>query len=204
MADLARQLEEKQLMERVKAKDIAAFDILYNRYKSRILNYIYRFLGNFHMAEEVAQEAFVKFYTRAYIYDAGKAAVSTWFYRIAANMAKNRLRYEKIRRGASLDEPLIIDENAVSIFEAVPDRQQGADLLLRQQEVSQAIQKALDCLAPKYREAFILCDMQDMPYNEAAEILGCPEGSVASRLNRAREKMAQLLRLKFKVHSHLV
>jgi RNA polymerase sigma-70 factor (ECF subfamily) len=192
MAELSS--EETLLIERAKKGEREAFDELYQRYKRVILNYVYRYIGNFANAEELTQEVFVRAYLNIHRFEP-RAKFSSWLFKIASNLCKNFLRdfrYERAVLSANreLEEGA---EDAKEAIENIEDNKRGPDESAHLKETERLIREAMKLLHPKLKEALILCDMEGFSYEEAARIMRCNPMTVGSRLFRAREKMAKLL-----------
>jgi len=172
--------------------DAAAFDELVRRYKDRVYHVAYRFVGNHEDALDVAQEVFLRAY-RGIDGFRGAAQVYTWLYSIAANLAKNWLRDGK-RKGRDRATPL---DSARSSDEPSPKRAVSSDTPRRQamsHELEETLQRCLDELPEPCRMTFVLRIYEDMSYEEIAEAMGCPTGTVKSRLNQARAMLRERLR----------
>ncbi len=177
--------EEKEhadfvLVEECRNGDSSAFDEIVRRYKDRIYNVAYRLLGNHEDAQDVAQEVFVKAYKGIRGFR-GTAKVYTWLYSIAGNLAKNRLR-DSHRKGR---------DKGVSI-EALAGAQgmRGAGWSPSEtalgNELNELLQRCIEELPEHYRVVFVLRTFENLSYDEIADALGCPRGTVKSRLNQAR------------------
>ncbi len=180
-----RDKTDEELMLRVQDGDTECFDVLVERYKVRLFNYLFRLTQDRDAAEEVAQEAFV----RAFIH-AGKyrtiARFSTWLYTIATNIVRNRLRaksrapriYSLWSRFGSDDD----EEHRVDIV----DPARTPEDRLNDRELSEVINRAIEQIPEKYREAFVLREINQLSYEEIAAVTGLKLGTVRSRINRAR------------------
>lgn len=178
---------DKELVKRVQKGDQAAFDMLFARYQVKILNLISRYVRDSEEVQDVAQEAFIKAY-RALPRFRGDSAFYTWLYRIAINTAKNYL-VARSRRPPSMD---------VDIDDA--DYRDDADMLresedpesaLSRDQLQATIHQALDDLPDDLRSALTLREFDGLSYEQIAEILECPVGTVRSRIFRAREFVDQ-------------
>ena len=180
---------DTQLMLYVKEGDAAAFQMLFDKYKKRVINYCYRFSGNLAVAEDLAQETFIRLYKGAPRYRP-KARFSTWLFKIATNVCLNELRRPSYRnRMASID-----DEEGKTTEEQIPDRQQSpADDELARQQLQAAVKAAMGQLPEKQRAALLLRVDQEFSYREIAKQMGCRENHVKILIHRAREKLKALL-----------
>lgn len=189
----ARSRSDVGLVEECRRGDNSAFDELVRRYKDRIYNVVYRFLGNHEDALDVSQEVFVRAYRGIRDFK-GNAQLYTWLYSIAANLARNKLRDGSRRgrnRGTSL-EALEVDapgraQEAASVTETPHS-------VASRKETEKLLQDCLEELPDHYRMAFILRTFEDLSYEEIAETMGCPTGTVKSRLNQARKMLRERLR----------
>jgi RNA polymerase sigma-70 factor, ECF subfamily len=180
-----------QLVERVREGDKRAFGLLVEKYRRKVIRLLSRMVRDPDDLEDIAQETFIKAY-RALPQFRGDAAFYTWLYRIAVNTAKNHL----VARGKQMrtvsdqamndeDEP---DERLVAQDIATPE----TELLSKQ--VAIAVNEAVDALPEELRQAITLREMEGMSYEEIAEYMACPIGTVRSRIFRAREAIASKLR----------
>ena len=184
-------LLDEQLVERVQRGDKAAFNLLVKKYQHKVVNLIARYVNNPGDVPDVAQEAFIKAY-RALPNFRGDSAFYTWLYRIAINTAKNFLvvngRQPTVQAGFANDEGELLD-----LTEQMPDyRTPETDLLNR--EIIQTVDAAVAGLPEELRQAIILREMEGLSYEEIAQTMNCPIGTVRSRIFRAREVIAKELR----------
>lgn len=188
MAD--RELDQ-QLVERVQRGDKFAFDLLVSKYQRRLGRLISRFVRDTAEAEDVTQEAFIKAY-RALPSFRGDSAFYTWLYRIGINTAKNHLLANKRR-------PLI------STFRETEDGEPYEDASLQHEvstpenelmskQVVNVVQLSLQQLPEELRNALTLREIEGLSYEEIADVMNCPIGTVRSRIFRAREAVAENLR----------
>jgi RNA polymerase sigma-70 factor (ECF subfamily) len=176
-------LSDEDLMERCVEDSEEAFRTLVERYKSRMLNVITRYIGDRERAYDLTQEVFMRVFIHRRRYRrSGK--FSTWIYTIAVNLAKNEIR-RKVRLNKVIPVDTVTEMNeAGTIY--LTDTAPGADEAVAQRDLSRVVREAIDRLPAKYREVLILRDIQDLSYTEIGEILGIPGGTVRSRINRAR------------------
>lgn len=181
---------DQALVERVQRGDKAAFDILVRKYQHKIVKLISRYVRDHSEVLDVAQEAFIKAY-RALPRFRGDSAFYTWMYRIAINTAKNHL-VAKGRRLPSVD----IDAQEAEQYEGSVGLKEYAtpeNMLLRD-EVETTIYTAIDQLPEDLRTAITLREIEGMSYEEIAQAMECPVGTVRSRIFRARESIDEKLR----------
>jgi RNA polymerase sigma-70 factor (ECF subfamily) len=178
----SEQLDE-DLVLRVQRGDKSAFDFLVIKYQHRIIQLVNRYVKDPSEAQDVAQEAFIKAY-RALGNFRGDSAFYTWLYRIAINTAKNYL-VSRSRRNSDYQ----VDIQDAEIFENAPQLQgmETPERHLLNQEIVDTIQEAIDKLPEDMRTAIMLREFEGMSYEEIAEAMDCPVGTVRSRIFRARE-----------------
>jgi RNA polymerase sigma-70 factor, ECF subfamily len=171
------------LVQRVKQGERSAFDLLVAKYQHKILNLVMRYVKDPSEAMDVAQEAFIKAY-RAVPMFRGDSAFYTWLYRIAINTAKNHLVAAK-RRPMSLEAELSESEG-FEHFAMLRDGDTPERLALTD-EIGEAINRAVEDLPEELRTAILLREIEGMSYEEIAQAMDCPVGTVRSRIFRARE-----------------
>lgn len=174
---------DQLLVERVQAGDKTAFDLLVKKYQHKIIGLISRYIYDHHEAMDVSQEAFIKAY-RALPNFRGDSAFYTWLYRIAINTAKNYL-VARGRRPPDTD----IDADDAQYFESDSDLRQieNPENALYRDELQRVINQVLDRLPEDLRVALTLREFEGLSYEEIANVMGCPVGTVRSRIFRARE-----------------
>lgn len=181
------------LMLKFKEGDKSAFESLLDKYHNKIINFIYRFIGDKTEAQDLAQEVFLRVYRFAQDYTP-KAKFSTWIYKIAKNLALNELRRKKLHRLLSLDGVFSTEEGEIS-FPQIDNNNISARADMEKQDLINAVKKAIDCLPANQKLAVILRRYDDLPYSEIAGIIGCSESAVKSLLNRAKEALKENLKL---------
>jgi RNA polymerase sigma-70 factor (ECF subfamily) len=183
-------MSDEDLMSQFQAGTVEAFDILVSRYREPLTNYIYRFLGDMKECEDLLQETFLRVYRNRHSYRR-IAKYSTWLYTIAGNLARSEYRKRKRRRLYSLQSVNRDDEE----YEVeIPDETFLPDTHAESQLQDRLIQDALKQIPEEFREVVVLRDVQQLAYEEIAEITGLPMGTVKSRINRGRTKLQGLLR----------
>jgi len=179
-----------KLVERVQRGERAAFDLLVLRYQHKVLKLIMRYVHDTSEAEDIAQEAFVKAY-RAMPSFRGDSAFYTWLYRIAINTAKNALVAAKRRPmdyDLDLQDPEQYDLNARLAESETPEA------LLLTEEIRETVNKAIENLPEDLRTAIVLRELEGLSYEDIAQSMDCPVGTVRSRIFRAREAIDKKLR----------
>jgi RNA polymerase sigma-70 factor (ECF subfamily) len=182
---------DQQLVERVQRGDKAAFDLLVIKYQRKIFRLLSRLIRDPTEIEDVAQEAFIKAY-RALPNFRGESAFYTWLYRIAINTAKNYL-VSLGRRAPTTTEADIEDAETFDDGDHLRDLNTPDSMLLTKQ-VAEAVNRAIDQLPEDLRTAIVLRELEGLSYEEIAESMRCPIGTVRSRIFRAREAIALELR----------
>jgi RNA polymerase sigma-70 factor (ECF subfamily) len=186
------ELTDEVLMTRVKGGDDAAFQALVKRYKNRIIGFVYRTVNSRELAEDIAQEAFLRVFTKSHTFRDG-AKFSPWLYRIATNLAINELRRRKRVRFISLERPIRMQDGDELVRDVEDETGRAPDALAEQQEMRVEIARAIADLPIKYRVAFVLRDIQGHSYDAIAEMVGVPLGTIKSRVNRARSRFRDLM-----------
>ena len=181
---------DQQLVERVKQGEQQAFDLLVLRYQHRIMGLIGRFIKDHAEVEDVSQEAFIKAY-RALPKFRGDSAFYTWLYRIAINTAKNYM-VAKGRRPPNTD--LDVDEGDFLEIQTTLEDVAGPEQNINRDELKAVIDTAIDELPEDLRMAFVLREFSGLSYEEITDIMGCPVGTVRSRIFRAREALDKKIR----------
>lgn len=184
---------DHELVARVQQGDKSAYDLLVIKYQHKIVQLVNRYVKDASEAQDVAQEAFIKAY-RALDSFRGESAFYTWLYRIAINTAKNYL-VARARRSSDYQVDILDAEQV----ENAPQLQgvETPERLLFSQEIIETIKTAIDNLPEEMRVAIMLREFEGMSYEEIAQAMDCPVGTVRSRIFRAREaidsKLAPLL-----------
>jgi RNA polymerase sigma-70 factor, ECF subfamily len=182
---------DQQLVERVQRGDKAAFDLLVVKYQRKIFRLLSRLIRDPAEVEDVAQEAFIKAY-RALPNFRGDSAFYTWLYRIAINTAKNWL-VSQGRRAPTSTETEIEDAETFDDGEQLRDLN-TPDAMLLTRQVGDAVNRAIEALPEDLKTAIVLRELEGLSYEEIAETMNCPIGTVRSRIFRAREAIAEELR----------
>jgi RNA polymerase sigma-70 factor (ECF subfamily) len=180
---------DEQLMRKVAAGDLAAFRSLVERWEGAGKRYAYRFFGDYHAAEDAAQEAFVRLYRTAARYEP-TAKFSTFFYTVLGNLCRDRLRAERRRaaRGEVLEDVFAIDDRVAGAAAVEPEN------ALDSSEARAAVRKAVAGLPEKLREAVSLREFEGMAYAEIAAVMGANLGEVKTWIHRGRKALVPRLR----------
>ena len=182
--------EDKALIERVRKGDKKAFDVLVLKYQQKIIQLVGRYVHDPSESLDVAQEAFIKAY-RALPKFRGDSAFYTWLYRIAINTAKNYL-VARARRSSDSE----VDAQIAEQFEGAYRLTEGdtPEHLMLTEEIKLTIKKAIDVLPDELKMAINLRELDGLSYEEIADVMACPVGTVRSRIFRAREAIDKKLK----------
>ena len=176
---LAEEIGDAECVKRVQRGDTESFEILVRRHQNTTFNLIYRFLGDYDEATETAQEVFLSAYKSIQQFR-GDANFATWLYRIAFNHASTRRKSlnSKLQRQVALEDDLVL-------VDCGADPETSAE----QKEIQQCVQQALNSLDGDDAQIILLRDLQDVSYEDIAQTLDVPVGTVKSRLHRARQAL---------------
>lgn len=174
---------DRDLVERVQRGDSSAFDVLVKKYQHRVVGLVGRYVHDWSECQDVAQEVFMRAY-RALGNFRGDAQFSTWLHRIAVNTAKNHLVAQN--RRPPTDDIDVMDAEQYDMSLRLRDTDTPEHELLRQ-EIESTVMAAVNRLPSELREAITLREVEGLSYEEIAERMGCPIGTVRSRIFRARE-----------------
>ena len=182
---------DTELVRRFSEGDQGAYSELVRRYQDRVYSLCLRWMGDREIAVEVAQDVFLALYKSLPGFR-GDAQLSTWVFRVVVNHCKNRRLYRR-RRREDAHEPLEGDDRDDRPPRELPHGGPGTDALVHAREAGQLLEQGLAQLDEQDRQIILLRDQQDLPYEEIADLLGLPRGTVKSRLHRARLELARIL-----------
>ncbi len=185
-------MSDEDLMEQFQAGTVEAFNLLVDRYSERLMHYLYGFLGDTGRSQDLLQETFLLVYRNRHSYRR-IAKFSTWLYTIAGNLARSEYRKRQSRRRRMYSIQLVNRDNEEYQL-PIPDESFSPDRRTESTLQDKYIQKALDQIPPDFREVVVLRDIQQLSYDEIAEITGLPMGTVKSRIHRGRTKLQVLLK----------
>ena len=174
--------------------DLQAFERLVIKHQKRMLNIAYRIVGDYDDACEVVQDAFVAAYKNIRTFR-GQSRFSTWLTSIIVNLSKNRLKQARSRSGRevfSLDDPIRTDDGEMTVD--LPSKDMSVLDQMEKQDVQSRVQECVKILDSDFREVLVLRDLQEFSYEEIGKILKVREGTVKSRLFRAREMVKECLK----------
>jgi RNA polymerase sigma-70 factor (ECF subfamily) len=177
-------LTDYELLQRMKTGDEEAFVTLYRRRQGSVYRFALRMCGSESIAEDVTQEVFIVLMREAEKFDARRSQVTTWLMGIARNQVLKH--FERERRWITIDD----EDNETDFAYGGADPFAAFSHKLTVEKVRQAILT----LPPRYREVVVLCELQEMSYQETADVLGCAIGTVRSRLHRGKALLSEALR----------
>lgn len=186
-----KDLTDSQVVQAFLDGEQRAFGELVRRYDNRLVNFVYRTVGDRERAQDLVQETFVRVYRHLHRFDQSKK-FSTWIYTIASNLAKNELRNRS-------RNPLVLFQTLKQNWDADhrplewEDTQYKPDDLYRKRFLREKVEEAVAELPEHHRVVFVLREIEGKTYEEIADITGCNLGTVKSRLNRARNNFAQII-----------
>ena len=182
-------LPDEELMRLVQNNKLEAFEVLARRYEKKFVNFLYRFVGNRSIAEDICQQALLKIYKNRKKYrNTGKC--STWMYTITANLARDWLRKNRRFSFVSLDMPVSENTEIIDFYESP---EPISSKRLEDKETANVVQKAVDSLPKHQKLAILLSHYDDMNYHDIAKVMGCSKGTVKSRIFRAKSRLKELL-----------
>ena len=182
-------ISDEELILRFQNGDRSAYTELVNRYKDRISNFVYRFVGDIDAAQDIAQDTFLKFYIKKDSYKQ-IAKFSTWLYTIAANLAKTELRKRKRRKTYTVSD-LSKNEYQFIIKDSFSNDDDSTDI-----NEAFFLQQSMLELDVEFRTIIILREIQELSYDSISKILKLPLGTVKSRINRGKLKLREILNKK--------
>ena len=195
MSDSPQNDSDLALVQRVQRGDVRAFDLLVIKYQRRVERLIGRFVRDTDLVQDLAQEAFIRAY-RALPQFRGESAFYTWLYRIAVNTAKKQLMV--LGRDPVITESALAERREQEDETSAPQLEQRDDetpeAVLAGKEVARVVNEAVQALSQDLRQALVLREIEGLSYEEIAQVMNCPVGTVRSRIFRAREAIAQRLR----------
>ncbi len=180
---------ELLLIKRSIKGDVDAFEELIKDYKKMAYNIALRVLRNKEDAEDVSQEALVKVFKNIDSFNM-QSTFKVWLYRIVMNTCLDFKRKKKIVT-YSIDKPLENDES--EILQDIPDNSNNPDIIIQNKLESQMLYECIEMLDDDFRMVIVLRDLQNLSYKDIASILSCNEGTIKSRLNRARKKLRDII-----------
>jgi len=184
--------QDQELIKKVKAGDKEAFTQIFDKYSDNVLGYLYRYVGDFQTAEDLTIETFLKVYNNIERYEE-MGTFSSWLYKIATNCAKMELRKKGRRRETALDG--YVDEaKETTLADTIADETAKTDREAAEKDSKEYIYKFVEGLDKKYKDVFLLCDVEGMSQEEAAKALDSNIKTIGTRLLRARRIIYDILK----------
>lgn len=183
-----REEADESLMILYQKGNVRAFEVLLERHRKPVYNFIFRFVRSKDVAEDLLQDTFLRVIRGASNYKR-KAKFTTWLYTIARNLCVDFSRRKKHRKHPSLDQPMSTGEDAGTLLDVLPNRDVGADRNTASRKLHMALHDAIATLGVEQREVFLMREFLSMPFKEIAEVVGVPENTVKSRMRYALEKL---------------
>jgi len=188
----AEYLADNELMAKVRDGDVESYEILINKYQGRLISYAYGILKNMEEAKDIVQDAFIRAYRKADYFSA-EGNFTGWIYRIVGNLAKNRLKkLKKSYMVFSIDAEKEFKDGGTVSYE-IEDDTMTPERMAENSQFAELLEEGVEQLNDNYRDIFIMRNMQDMSYEEIADELDLPLGTVKSRLNRARAQVKEYI-----------
>lgn len=179
---------DEALMVAYQRGEVRAFEVLLQRHRKPVYNFILRFCHNPAQAEDLLQDTFLRVIKSADSYEK-QAKFTTWLYTIARNLCVDASRRGKHRKAASLDAPLSDDGGTATLLDRVPGTGPAVDRQAIGSELGGKLHAAIAKLSEEQREVFLMREVLDMPFKDIADVVGCPENTVKSRMRYALEKL---------------
>ena len=178
---------DEELIARFQEGDEQAYTELVNRYRDKLISFVYRFVNDMEQAEDIIQDTMLKLYTHKHYYR-NIAKFSTWIYTIAGNLAKTELRKRKSRKVTNISQ-MGPEDRDYELPSVAPE----TDEVVQSEYIEKKIQAAIQNLPLHFRTVTILRDIQELSYEEISKIVEVPLGTVKSRINRARLQLQKEL-----------
>jgi RNA polymerase sigma-70 factor (ECF subfamily) len=180
-------------MERYRGGDVRAFEVLFDRHRRSVYSFILKYVSDQGRAEEILQETFLRVIKKQRTFKR-RSKFSTWLYTIARNLCIDKLRRMKHRKARSLDQPLKRDEkDGQKLYDKIPGKDRDAESRVLDWEIRQRVEEAVAQLPDDQKEVFLLREVSRLPFKEIAEVVGCPENTVKSRMRYALERLRKSL-----------
>jgi RNA polymerase sigma factor (sigma-70 family) len=180
--------QDIELVKRCLSGDNAAWENLLQQHSRKVYSLCYRFTGRREEADDLTQEVFIKIFQTLKSYDQNQGAFHVWLSRVARNHLVDHYRRTKKDRVTSSIE------DSLPMLEEKPGAEEDSHKQVESRERREQLQAGLNRLSPELREAVILRDLHDLDYSEIAQVLGVPQGTVKSRINRGRLELARVLK----------
>lgn len=178
---------DEALMMRYREGEVRAFEVLLQRHRKPVYNFVLRYVGSHEAAEDLLQEVFLRIIKNIKNYEQ-KAKFTTWLYTITRNLCVDHSRRQKHRRMASLDQSVGVDESR-TLLETIPAKTVVPDQQILNTQFARAVFPAIELLPPEQREVFLMREFLDLPFKEIGDIIGVSENTVKSRMRYALDKL---------------
>jgi len=189
---------EKELINKSKNGNIEAFEELIEAYQKKVFNLAFRIIGNFDDANELAQEALIRIYKSIRSFKE-ESSFSTWVYKITTNICLDEIRKRKNKKVVYIDDEIKLTDGEV--IRQIEDDKPTPEEKAESNEIKKTVFEAIGKLPEDHKVVIILRDIQGFSYEEIARITKCPEGTIKSRLNRARLTLREILKKKKELFS---
>lgn len=186
---------DEVLMLRYKEGDLEAFEILLERYQQPLFTFVFRFCNDYHQAEDLVQEVFLRLIKSAKTYEP-KAKFSTYIYTFAHNICVDNFRRGKKRKTTSLSQPIDVEQE-LTLEDTVKDERANPEKDYRQKSLEIALQEAVAELPEEQREVFLLREQMNLPFEEIARVVGCLPSTAKSRMRYALQSIRTKLEKRF-------
>jgi RNA polymerase sigma-70 factor, ECF subfamily len=186
---------DEVLMLRYKEGDLEAFEILLERYQQPLFTFVLRFCNDYHQAEDLVQEVFLRLIKSAKTYEP-KAKFSTYIYTFAHNICIDNFRRGKKRKTTSLSQPIDVEQE-LTLEDTVKDERANPEKDYRQKSLEKALQEAVAELPEEQREVFLLREQMNLPFDEIARVVGCLPSTAKSRMRYALQSIRGKLEKRF-------
>lgn len=186
---MLRDEADETLMIMYQKGEVRAFEILLQRHRKPVFNFILRFVGARDVAEDLLQDTFLRVIKGAANYER-KAKFTTWLYTIARNLCVDQSRRKKHRKHASLDQPMTKSDDSGTLLDVLPDQgEMLSDRKAVNRQLHQSMHRAIASLPDDQREVFLMREFLNMPFKDIGDVVGVSENTVKSRMRYALEKL---------------
>lgn len=183
-------MDEQTLIERAKQGDVEAFEILINEHQKRIYNIAFKMLGNQEDALDLSQEVLIKIFKNIHKFH-GSSKFSTWVYRVATNTCLDEIKKRRKHTTYSIDERMQTEDGDLATD--IPDTSPTPEATAIQKDIQKILYDGINQLGDEHKKVIILRDLNGFSYEYIAKILKCSEGTVKSRISRARKRLKKIL-----------
>jgi RNA polymerase sigma-70 factor, ECF subfamily len=185
---MLREEADEALMIMYQKGEVRAFEVLLQRHRKPVFNFILRFVGARDVAEDLLQDTFMRVIKSAASYER-KAKFTTWLYTIARNLCVDQSRRKKHRKHASLDQPMTRNDDSGTLLDVLPGDEMMSDRKVVNRQLHQSLHRAIASLPDDQREVFLMREFLNMPFKDIGEVVGVSENTIKSRMRYALEKL---------------